>query len=89
MIRFSETISASNTLSSGQIPDGRARHQIAVTDGSGTLEVWINFGAGLTRLATIDAAQAQRLPYCVEAEVDEIRLVPSGSIYVCYRAEKV
>jgi hypothetical protein len=89
MIRFCETISAAKTLGPGQVPDGKARHQIAVADGVGTLEVRINFGAGLTSMTTIDASEDQRAPYCVEAEVDQIEFVPSENIHVCYRAEKV
>lgn len=89
MIRFSETISATKKIGSGQVPGARARHQIAVTDGVGTMEVRINFGAGLTSMTTINAADTKRAPYCVEAEVDEIEFIPTGSLFVCYRAEEV
>jgi tetrahydromethanopterin S-methyltransferase subunit D len=89
VIRFNKTISATELLSVGTVPDGRARHQIAVSDGAGTLEVRVNFGAGLTSVTTISAAETARVPYCLEAEIDEIELVPSGAVSVCYRAEHV
>jgi hypothetical protein len=89
MIRFSGSISESKIIGAGTVPDGRARHQIAVQDGAGTLEVRVNFGAGLTRMTEINATESERAPYCLEAEVDEIEFVPAGSMLVCYRAEKV
>lgn len=88
MIRFQKTISdaATVTAANGNIPSGKARHQIDAT-GSGTLTIAVDFGSGSRTVYSLDAAAANRLPYCLEAEVVSITFTPSASMAVAYAAE--
>ena len=76
----------------GVIPPRSARHQIdAMGTDTGSLAVKCDFGAGLREVGTIDFTDTTRVPFVIEAEIDEIQLVPSspGAVWdYCYRAEE-
>lgn len=76
----------------GVVPNRSARHQIdAMGPSTGSLAVKCDFGAGLREVGTIDFTDATRAPFVIEAEVDEIQLVPAspGAVWdYCYRAEE-
>ena len=69
-----------------------SRHQIDVMGPTaGSLAVTINFGAGERAVGTIDFTDTERVPFVIEAEVETIKLVPTGlnaAYTYCYRAEE-
>ena len=68
------------------------RHQIDVMGPTaGSIAVTCNFGAGERAIGAIDFTETDRVPFVLEAEVDTIKLVPTGlnAVYdYCYRAEE-
>ena len=69
-----------------------SRHQIdAKGPTAGSLSVTIDFGAGERAVGTIDFTNAARTPFVIEAEIETIKLVPTGlnaAYDYCHRAEE-
>lgn len=62
-----------------QVPVRCCRHQIDVTGPTaGSIAVTCDFGVGERAVGTIDFTSATRVPFVIEAEIDSIKLVPTG-----------
>ena len=75
-----------------QVPVRCSRHQVDVSGPTaGSIAVNVDFGAGERAVGTIDFTNAARLPFVIEAEVTQIKLVPTGlnaAYTYCHRAEE-
>ena len=75
-----------------QVPVRCSRHQIDVTGPTaGSIAVTCDFGAGERAVGTIDFTNTTRTPFVLEAEVESIKLVPTGlnaAYTYCHRAEE-
>ena len=69
-----------------------SRHQIDVMGPTaGSIAVTCDFGAGERAVGTIDFTNTTRTPFVLEAEVETIKLVPTGlnaAYTYCHRAEE-
>lgn len=69
-----------------------SRHQIDVMGPTaGSMAVTIDFGAGERAVGEIDFTDAARVPFVIEAELETIKLVPTGlnaAYTYCHRAEE-
>lgn len=62
-----------------QVPVRCCRHQIDVTGPTaGSIAVTCDFGAGERAVGTISFTETDRVPFVIEAEIDLIKLVPTG-----------
>lgn len=75
-----------------QVPVRCSRHQIDVMGPTaGSIAVTCDFGAGERAVGTIDFTNTTRTPFVIEAEIETIKLVPTGlntAYDYCHRAEE-
>lgn len=80
------------TTTTTQVPVRCSRHQIDVMGPTaGSLAVTCDFGAGERAVGTIDFTNTTRTPFVIEAEIETIKLVPTGlnaAYDYCHRAEE-
>ena len=93
IFKIGDDIAAGTTTTiTPPIPIRCCRHQIDVMGPTaGSIAVTLNFGAGERAVGTIDFTETDRVPFVLEAEVDSIKLVPTGlnaAYDYCYRAEE-
>lgn len=74
------------------VPVRCSRHQIdAMGPTAGSIAVTCDFGAGERAVGAIDFTNTTRTPFVLEAEVETIKLVPTGlnaAYTYCHRAEE-
>lgn len=88
-----EDVTATGTTTiATQVPVRCMRHQIDVMGPTaGSIAVTCDFGAGERAVGTIDFTETDRVPFVIEAEVESIKLVPTGlddTYTYCHRAEE-
>lgn len=85
------TATVTTTIATPQ-PVRCLRHQIDVMGPTaGSIAVTCDFGAGERAVGTIDFTETDRVPFVIEAEVESIKLVPTGlddTYTYCHRAEE-
>ena len=78
------TIDAVTVLEHPLVPRGRHRHQLDFGGTTGTVQIEIDFGTGYRVITTKDLTVVDRLPFCIEADVEKFRLTPSEAINIAY-----
>lgn len=78
------TINAATVLEHPLVPRGRHRHQLDFGGTTGTVQIEIDFGTGYRVIVVVDLTKIDRVPFCVEADVEKFRLTPSASCTMAY-----
>ena len=83
------TIAVATVLEHPLVPKGRHRHQLDFGGTTGTVDVEVDFGTGYRLITTVDLTEIDRVPFCVEADVEKFRLTPSASRDMAYFVNEV
>lgn len=86
---YKATISAATVLEEPLVATGRQRHQIDCSGTTGTLQIEIDFGTGYRTVTTLDLTDLARVPFCIEASIEKIRLTPSAEVLIAYFVDEV
>ena len=86
---YKAVISSATVLESPLVPYGRHRHQLDFSGTSGTVQIEIDFGTGRRLIETVDLSDTSRLPFCIEADLEDFCLTPSVSTTLAYFVNEV